>query len=193
MADNEKHAIRNGTIAGVAAGVILSLLYFIPRLAALLLNLLIQVGRYSFSSISIPKWLFIVLFSFSLLFILGPIKRLFTKETDDSERNVQPELDMYTQDSFFGVWWQWSSYYNPEPTLTAYCPSCQTPLVYSAPFRVAVTFICETCRLEVAHFDCDFQQTLRKVARQIERKTRSGEWKQAVESQLEEKPIHKRT
>lgn len=70
MADNEKHPIRNATIAGVAAGVILSALYFIPRLATLLFKLLLDVGRYSFSSISIPKWLFMVLLSLSLCFSL---------------------------------------------------------------------------------------------------------------------------
>ena len=174
---DEKHPIRNAILAAVAAGLILSaFLYFVPKVVGLLSG----AARFLLSWISIPTWLFLLLAVISAATVIRKLSRLLSKEEDTPG---EPDVDMYTQDNFFGLTWRWTPEFLPS-SLRSYCPVCDTLLVYHEPYRAAVTFFCETCQEIKLESDANYDETIARVTRQIDRKSRTGEWEGIVRRQL---------
>jgi hypothetical protein len=185
----ERHSIRNKVIGGVLSGLILAaILYFVPTFthwASLLIarvwNLIAATWHYLLASVAVPRCILGLLILMSLVTVVRVIRPLFK-----SQGVAEPTWLSYSQDNFFGMVWRWdSTSRNPLDTLRPFCPSCDTRLVYSMDvrshdFTTLTGFICETCQKEIAKLEGDRDYVLAKVGRQIERKIRNGEWKQAI-------------
>ena len=96
-----------------------------------------------------------------------------------------PSVAEYNHDTFLGLKWRWS-YMSGHPTNAwAFCPRCDTILVYS---EVGSRFdqdrktvlTCETCNCDLLDHDGDKDYLVQKIHRQIDRKIRTGEWQHVI-------------
>lgn len=98
----------------------------------------------------------------------------------ESTKKTSPSLADYTEDRFFGVVWRWRYAQGGPSGAWAFCPKCDTILVYSyrhdyGDFKT--TLHCETCEVDLATESGNKDDLVGKVHRQIDRKLRTGEWK----------------
>lgn len=99
-----------------------------------------------------------------------------------------PSVDSYNQDDFFGVRWRWSFIDGHPLSPWAFCPRCDTQLVYShvgSTYGVdgmSTVLHCETCGADVHRHRGDKDYLVASVVRQIDRKIRNGEWRAAIEA-----------
>ena len=99
-------------------------------------------------------------------------------------RNTDPTVTDYREDRFFGTVWRWHYAHGGPDGIWAFCPSCDTVLVYSYQRDfgdLKTTLHCETCNRAILTEPGDRDNLVGKVHRQIDRKIRSGEWKDCVE------------
>jgi hypothetical protein len=180
MSNHEKHPIRDGIIATVVGGIVLTILlttwkWFLVALNGIV-GLAINIWGFSISKVQISWGIILLLMILSLPTILRFVKKFIPK----SEKGNILRKNDYTEDEFFGVIWRWDS----DETI-GFCPNCQTRLVYNLGYGyqgMETSLYCETCERTITKLDGNHQDVLGKVARQIEKKVNTGEWKQVVES-----------
>jgi hypothetical protein len=183
MSSDEKHPIRNGIAIGVGTALILSALYFIPHLAVWIWSAVFKLFRFSVTRTATPKWVLFVLISLSGITILRFVRNRLRGQTREEDG---PNIDDYVEDSFFDATWRWTPGYIS--SIAPFCPRCDTALVYHEdyeigpgyPGRQITEFICEHCDRVVTKLKGDHGYAVAQVARQIDRKSRSGEWRQVV-------------
>lgn len=98
-------------------------------------------------------------------------------------RAAAPEWKAYVEDNFHGVRWRWrySSATSPDPW--AYCPTCDTMLVYTqqgnrfSPEPTIVTLFCERCDVKHLEHEGDKNYLVAAIRRQIDRNIRTGDWR----------------
>lgn len=170
------HPIRNGIIIAVTSAAILYVAKFIPGLYRWVFDFFAGIVRLLGESMSAPRWVLLLLCLFclpTLIFLLQPLLRRGPR---------QPSITDYQTDRFFDVVWRWHySYYGQPQNLWCFCPVCDTQLVYTedrCPDRVR--FTCEHCHRPIHETNGDKEYALAQVYRQIDRKLRSGEWKNAI-------------
>jgi hypothetical protein len=187
MSDSESHPIRTGVIITVLGGLILAALIFIvPRAASFIWSLILAFWNFLISEIVVRWFVLIILILLSVPTVWGFIKPLLRQRKGPTG----PSLDDYTEDNFYNAIWRWKTFYNnfPDGSLWCFCPNCNTRLVYKNEFetdrrgnmgRITI-FTCETCHTDVTRLEGDKEFALSTVARQIERKVNTGEWKRVV-------------
>ena len=148
MADKHSHPVRNGIIATVVGGLILSA---IPSLRGFFVEMMsrvwagvIWVWAALISDYSVPGWVLLItgLFTLAGLVLLYVVLRPQNEPTD---RN-------YTEDTLYGAkWrWRWSWIGKGILDLWCFCPICDAELVaYDDGFR-ETNFICERCPSDIA-------------------------------------------
>ncbi len=174
MTTVEKRSIRNGIVATVVGGLILSaILFFVPTFAQWVSSLISSTWQHSTSSVAVPRCVIWLLFLLSLVILIPSIRPLFKRRRADAVN-----LDAYTQDEFFGILWRWNfdSRYLSD-SIRPYCPRCDTMLVYSlhvqADLRCETSFHCDTCRRDIATLEGDYDYSIATVRGQIDRRIRS--------------------
>lgn len=99
-----------------------------------------------------------------------------------------PRREDYLRDRFLGVLWEWRYNARQAPVdLWASCPDCATRLVsYTTrpPEEKRLKMYCEHCRVNLLSEPGERDYLHARVARQIERKLRTGEWQDAVRQPL---------
>lgn len=152
MSGNESHPVRNGIIATVVGGIILSIITplreFVWGILKWLWSGVIWTWELLAANYSLPGW---VLLIFGVLAFVGII-RIFLA--------LRPENDAehkdYTQDMLYGAKWRWSWAGNRISNLWCFCPRCDAQLVYDdSSCRHIMSdicktdFICERCENQV--------------------------------------------
>jgi hypothetical protein len=134
---------------------------------------------------SVPHWLLyfggVVVLMAALLVVAAIVAR---KELA-RDGQVQPLWRSYQEDRFFGVVWRWlyAGTSIDTESVRAYCPTCDGLLVYSEGWDLgggSVLLHCETCNTDRLEDKGTFQLLQGRVVRQVDRKIRTGEFKQAV-------------
>jgi hypothetical protein len=99
------------------------------------------------------------------------LKPLFARSRNDQQQSLPNELTL------FDVVWRWNYNYHGQPAnLRAYCPTCDTQLVYTEDrFPDRVWFTCEHCNCRYYEENGDKDYALAKVYRQIDRNLRLRE------------------
>ena len=140
MANKHPHSVRNGVIATVVGGLILSA---IPQLRSPLVEAIswvwagvIWVWAALISGYSLPGWVLLIVG----LFVLVGLVSLCVVLRPQNE----PGLRNYTEDMLYGAKWRWSWTGNKISGLWCFCPSCDAQLVYSEGYA-KTDFICERC------------------------------------------------
>ena len=187
MAGTSSDSIKTNVIGGIVTAGVLAIVgavwAFAPGAWIWFTHLLGSMWAHLTSAASVPTWWLYVLYAISAAVVLTVGLRV-----RKAVMNTESTVTDYTEDRFFGAVWRWR-YAHGGPTGTwAFCPRCDTVLVYS--YRrdygaVKTTLHCETCDLDIAAEPGDRDDLLGKVHRQIDRKIRTGEWKNYVERKAE--------
>lgn len=129
MTEQESHPIRNGIIATIIGGIVLS--FWAPfrdvveSLFLWLWGLVVTAWYYLWEKHEIYGWLLVLFVVLSIPTVLGIVSRF--KKTEEPTY-----LDLYKEDYLFGAVWHWS-YGNGGAigNLWCLCPQCKSELVYS--------------------------------------------------------------
>ena len=184
MSNKESYPIRNGAIASVIGGIILS--FWAPfrevlvKVASWFWTLLVSLWEWLSSSHEVYGWVVTLLVLLAIPALVELVSLILKKKEPKVE-------DLYKSDYLFGADWQWQYVNGSITNLCGLCPSCKSELVYSEfiPNRYDYThdglesktdFICERCNTSKCTFKGDKRYALGTVEREIRRKIRSNEW-----------------
>jgi len=98
-----------------------------------------------------------------------------------------PSIASYNHDTFLGLNWRWSYLSEHPVSAWAFCPDCDTALIYSDigsrfdPDRKTV-LTCDTCNHDLLYHEGNKDYLVQRIHRQIETKIRNEEWKHVVET-----------
>ena len=170
----QEHPIRNGVLITLVSAALLYLATLIPGLAAWVGNAIVNSVKYMQAEVSLPRWLVL-----SLILATLPFWNWLLRKTR-SRRGPNPAD--YREDHFHGVVWRWSYGLDNTPINPwCFCPRDDTVLVWNySPYRTGIDIRCETCAQTYGQFDGDMDYVQEMIVRQIDRRIRSGEWKQVV-------------
>ncbi|MBI2446944.1 MAG: hypothetical protein HYV48_00130 [Candidatus Omnitrophica bacterium] len=102
MSEKDSHPLRNGVIATVVGGVILSAIPpvrdFVSKIFGWIWSVIVWIWEALVSSYSIPGW---VLITVSLLAVIGAISIYIAVRP-----SKEPENKKYTEDFIYGVKWR---------------------------------------------------------------------------------------
>ena len=172
--------IKKGVTITVVGGVILWALtdpggYGI-RGVTWVASLFVKAWHLLGSTFRIPGWVLLLLGLLAPIPVLRFLKSLFA--------SVPKHLE-YTEDRLFGALWRWTWGPGGIRSLSCFCPSCQTRLVYrtidrspwDAVSRTETEFICEHCgESTVATIQGEREYALGVVKREIERRINTNEY-----------------
>ena len=93
-------------------------------------------------------------------------------------------MSSYSKDYFLNAKWTWHYNRGVPAGIWAYCPRCDTQLVYSEYYDSGSNRIrleCEHCNSTLVSEVGSRDYLVAKIARQIDRNIRTGEWKKHVQ------------
>lgn len=167
-----------GAVGGLGALVLGS-----EAARAQLLQGLRSAGAHLLHSTSLPNWS-IYLLSACALACAWQVRRLGRPVLRRTPPPLSPE--QYTSDRFLNVQWHWRLDERQRPRqLWASCPDCATRLVSfttKPPEERRTKLFCEHCRRIPLSEAGDRDYLFARVARQVERKLRTGEWQDSQRS-----------
>lgn len=186
MKEKESHSIRNGIIATVIGGILLT---FWPPFRDVIVKILTWVWslfvgfwNYLSSEHKVYGWVIIIFSLLAVPTLIVGIRKLIGRR----ESGYQ---DLYTDDHLFGVKWHWTYVNGSIANLWCLCPKCENELVYSEfipnQFNIdhvgkkpKTEFICDRCGVPRASLEGSKDFALGTVQREIRRKIRTGEWRE---------------
>lgn len=144
MSDKYLHPVRNGIIATVVGGLILSAF---PQTRGFWADVMSWVWAgvtwiwtALISYYSMPGWAFLIVGLLALVGLVGILVRIYVVLRSQNE----PEYKKYTEDILYGAKWRWSWTAGKISNLWCFCPNCDAQLVYSEDYN-KTDFICERC------------------------------------------------
>ena len=147
VANKHSHPVRNGIIATVVGGLILSA---IPSLRGFLVEVMsrawtgaIWVWTALISDYSVPGWVLLITGLFTLVGLVVGLVLLcvvLRPQNEPADRN-------YTEDMLYGAkWrWRWSWIGKDILDLWCFCPICDAELVVYGEGFTTTNFACERC------------------------------------------------
>ena len=190
MKEKESHSIRNGIIATVVGGILLTLWPpfrdVIVKILSWVWGLFVGFWNYLSSEHNVYGWVIIIFVLLAIPTLVVGIRKLI----GSSEPSYQ---DLYTEDHLFGAKWHWGYDNGSIIHLWCLCPQCESELVYSefVPDQYNIDhvgkppkteFVCEKCRVSRASLEGRKDHALGTVEREIRRKIRTGKWKESESS-----------
>lgn len=192
-----EHLIRRivrDVIVSVAVAGIVAFLAWLSGLLPIIWEWIKDAWTWLIRPLSVPRVVGIPIGLVALVSLGWAVLRVYrwwrpvdAGDVGDAEGDAEPNSSQYTKDTFYEiVWtWQWASWveygvHNLQP----YCPECDNHLVTRRPEfpRMADTvtrFYCDNCQSETA-VPIGFHEIRGTICRQIDRKRRTGDWKQVV-------------
>lgn len=173
MAQDGSNSIRNGVLATVLGGIVLSGLAYLwsPLRIALswLWKQLVQFVDLFTSSYSVPGW---ALFLLSIVALPAIVQLL-----SSLRKNPDPPHTSYTEDTIYGAKWRWRWNGSDISNLWCFCPRCDSELVYNDISYGKTDFICEHCSHSVVASVTggDKGYAISSVQREIRRRVRTNQ------------------
>ena len=192
MAEKETHSIRNGIIATVIAGILLSFWPAVRKLFVIAVSSAWYAVKIIPKTIAdnyeIPGWLILLFIALSVptcIRIIATVRR----------KKGPGVFELYRRDLLFGVIWEWSYSGERIINLNCMCPRCKGELVYQEhhkSLRITryndepdnIKLICEKCGEISGKLMGQMAFALGTVEREIRRKIRTGEWKNSIKADI---------
>lgn len=181
MTGGSRDSIKINVIGGVLTAAVLgaggAVWAFAPSGWKWFAELLGSMWAHLTGPATVPTWWLYILYAIGTVALAAVV--LIVRESVKKETFTE-----YTKDRFFGAVWRWRYAHRVPAGIWAFCPSCDTVLVYSHDgtlFDQRTTLHCETCERSICTQPGDKDELVGKVQRQIDRKIRTGEWKNYVE------------
>jgi endogenous inhibitor of DNA gyrase (YacG/DUF329 family) len=176
LAHDKHSSITSQVIAGVVVAAIIGAVSFIPGVFKWLEEAASSIWSHLRGTSELSNWSLYLLALMSIHTLVYWIARVTQPKG--------PNITEYNQDTFLGVTWRWSYISGHPVNAWAFCPHCDTVLVYSEGSQFDPTqqtvLTCETCGRDVLRHDGSKNYLVEKIHRQIDRKIRSGEWLSVV-------------
>ncbi|MFM2075190.1 MAG: hypothetical protein RJB34_1495 [Pseudomonadota bacterium] len=180
MAEDKNSSLATQVIAGLVVASIIGAVSFVLGAFKWVMEVAAIFWNHLTDASTLPNW------SLYLLALMGLNTIIYWASLVIKPKGLNP-IAAYTHDTFLGLKWRWS-YISGSPTNAwAFCPECDTMLVYSELGRYfdpvqKTVLTCETCCKDMLNHEGDRAYLVEKIHRQIDRKIRTGEWKHIVES-----------
>jgi len=178
MSDSKSSPITTRVIAGVLTATIIGAASLIPGALKWVPEIAVLVWTHLLGTSGLPNWGLYLLIAISI----PTVTQFVNLHRKPKGRSVAS----YNHDTFLDLKWRWS-YMSGHPSgAWAFCPQCDTMLVYSEvgsrfdPDRTTV-LTCETCNCDLLHHEGDKDYLVQKIHRKIDRKIRTGEWQHVVD------------
>ncbi len=127
-------------------------------------------------------WLLLLVLVVNILWIVWVIIAANRKPEGPRE----PTWHDYRADEIFGLKWRWEYHhgliYEPHP----FCPKCDMVMVWVNNWNDTHTVTCERCQLKKVFQGDELVATQNKVKREIDRRLRAGEWRDALKQTTED-------
>ena len=186
MATKSPHSLRNGVIATVVGGLILTAITsLVPQLRNFFVDAMLWVWRsviWIWAALtayySVPGLVLLIIVLFALVG-LASLYLVLRPQDEPIHRN-------YIEDMLYGAKWRWSWNGNEISNLWCFCPICDAELVCSNGYA-ETKFICERCSPDsadrhyrsqgrvIATVGGDRDYAVSAAKREILRKIRTGE------------------
>ena len=192
MAEKETHPIRNGIIAAVIAGILLSFWSAARSLFVTAVSLawgaVKNLTKTIVDNYEMPGWLILIFIALAVPTCIRVIATVRKKK----EPGV---FDLYRRDLLFGAIWEWSYYGERILNLNCMCPRCKGELVYQKHHKSPLStryddepdnikLICEKCGEIRGKLMGEMNFALGTVEREIRRKIRTGEWENSIKANV---------
>lgn len=179
MAYAKDSSLPSQVIAGLIVAAVLGAISFVPGAFKWIAEVATDFWNHLRGTSEFPNWSLYLLALMSIHTILYWAARVMKPKG--------PNVAAYNNDSFLGLKWRWSYISGHPANAWAFCPHCDTMLVYSEVGSLFDTdrktvLTCETCNRDLLHHKGDKDYLVQKIHRQIDRKIRTGEWQSVVES-----------
>lgn len=179
MADDKSSSLSSQVIAGLIVAAVVAAVSFIPGTFKWAVEAATDFWSHLFGATALPNW------SLYLLALLSINTIIYWTALAIKQKG--PNISAYNHDTFLGLKWRWSYISGNPVNAWAFCPHCDTMLVYSnigsffdGDRKTVLT--CETCGQDMLHHNGEKDYLVEKIHRQIDRKIRTGEWERIVES-----------
>jgi hypothetical protein len=186
MAENK--SCTREIVIGVIIGVIVVLLgTLIHGLWTWVSTIAVELYRFLISSVTIPIGVIAILAVLSLPTLIKMVKSFLPNKK-------VPKLRMYTEDIFDGMIWRWKLFEpNNVMELLCFCPDDQMELVPDPSSNIhsdLTSFHCGRCNRDWEPLVGTEDDIKKRITLEIDRKIRTGEWKEVVKRLEEEKNSH---
>ena len=179
MTEDKNSSLATQVIAGLVVAVIISAVSFVLGAFKWVMEVAIDFRNHIFEVSVLPNWILypLAVMSISTIIYWASV----------ATKQKYPKISAYKQDSFLGLKWRWSYISGSPVNAWAYCPDCDTMLVYSESGSYYDSYkktvlTCETCCQVLLNHEGDRNYLVEKIHRQIDRKIRNGDWERIVES-----------
>ena len=178
MADAEHSSLSSQVIAGLVVAAVLGAISFVPGALKWVADVATDFWSHLRGTSVFPNWSLYFLALMSIHTLVYWMARVVKPKG--------PSVAAYNHDTFLGLKWRWSYISGCPANAWAFCPHCDTMLVYSEvgsrydPDRKTV-LTCETCNDDLLHHEGSRDYLVERIHRQIDRKIRNGEWLHVIE------------
>ena len=179
MADDKHASVKSQVVAGLVVAAVIAAVSFVPGAVKWVAEVAAAFWSHLLGTSGFPNWSLYLLALMSIHTLVYWAAR--------ATKPKGPNVASYNHDTFLGLKWRWSYIAGQPANAWAFCPHCDTMLVYSEvgrffdPDRKTV-LTCETCGRDMLQHEGDRDYLVQKIHRQIDRKIRSGEWERVVEN-----------
>jgi len=166
-----------GTV--IAAAILYLFRSWLPVIGSWLFSVIRAIWTFLIAGHAIPGWLLVI---FVVCTLWLTVRVLLGFRTAPSRSHEFTEDD-YVKDSFFGLTWRWRYGQTGIYSVVPCCSRCDMQvhprLDHVSTLSTLTGYHCDNCGQHVS-LEGDHQNIEDKVTRQIQRKLRSGEWKQVI-------------
>jgi ribosomal protein S27E len=178
MTDNNRSSVITQVIAGLIIAATLGAISFILSTFKLFIVVAKDFLNHLQETSEWPNWCLYLLVLMSIYNLVYWLARFINL--------IRPNVETYNHDTFLNLQWRWSYISGYPANVQAFCPHCETMLVYSEvgghfDIHRETILTCETCNRDLLSLDGDKDSLVLKIHRQIDRKIRTGEWQNVVE------------
>jgi len=178
----QQHSLWAKVFVGVVVSLVVALLtWLVLALGRPLLGLVVRGWALLGRDVRVPVWLLLVAAALAIVTLVRAVLSFVWPDP----RVEPPAWHDYTEDSFLGCNWRWQYFRNDVTDLDCYCPKCDNQVVFVqnrhlGPNRNTTILECERCGWASTRLKGLAPWVRARVTREIDRKLRSGEWKQVV-------------
>lgn len=174
----KKPSFHEATVAGIVSALITSVVIaLVPEAREWFIRTIESVWSHLGESTLLSNCILYPLIGWSglsaFLLILHIRERFFNKD----------QSMLYLQDQFRGVIWRWSYRRKKIIRIAAFCPRCDTQLLFkpSGSMSTPCTYLhCERCHDNLCVMEGNYSAVTDTIQRLIERNLRTGEWKNLI-------------
>ena len=177
------HSIRNSVLATLIAALIIAIVKPMRNVAIAVVKwfwgLILVFGSHFGSTISIPWWLVYAVVIIVTILFWRAAKRVLQALAADAAK-ASPLS--YTTDRFHGLVWRWLMDSDFQPYhISTFCPNCDMQLYPGSPgYGYSTQFHCDKCGFTSEVIEMESVLLEGWVSREIQRKLRTEEWRQAM-------------